>query len=47
MICKNCPFGKIKHIDGTLYQVECEIDGENKGLDEECYFPETIAKKGV
>ena len=47
MICENCPFGKLVQTDSFIWMIYCEIEDCLMGRKDECYFPETIAEKGV
>lgn len=47
MVCEQCPFGELIQVDTFIWMVKCEIEGCLMGRKDECYFPETIAEKGV
>lgn len=47
MICKDCPFGELVQIDSLIWMVKCSIEDTLMAKEDECYFPETIAEKGV
>ena len=47
MICKNCPLGEITKENNNPIYVFCTVEEDYKDLDYECFFPETIAEKGV
>ena len=47
MLCKDCPFGELTQVDHIIWMVNCTINDTLVSKEEECFFPETIAEKGV
>jgi len=47
MICEQCPFGELIQTDSFIWMVYCPIEEALMARNDECYFPETIAEKGV
>ena len=47
MICEQCPFGELVQVDSLIWMVKCTIEDTLMAREDECFFPETIQKKGV
>jgi len=47
MICEQCPFGELVQTDSFIWMIDCSINDCLMGRQDECFFPEAMAEKGV